>query len=289
MVRHATPLIVAPALPSVDRLEVLIARARLYHRPVGLDPSDESLLTVLLSFDPTEAERRAARIAAASFIAARCSFERAPLAADTFSWLTQMLSDLPPSGLCVVIALPAHELNIERQLCALVDKVRTSHHHAPLIVGVATAPADWAGCGLDGLVLAAPEQRVADALRIFSMLAAVMAPGLMACLDAEDFLCALGTATNPSRLAEAFYLEDSACFIPASRDDRQVLSNAVGVVVMPSRCTPLKTLALFVKRVRPWLRPNAAMNLVAPWGLTLEAIGSARGIAVLLLCRPDAN
>ncbi len=289
MVRHATPLVVAPTLPSVDRLEVLIVRARLHHGPVGLAPSDESLLTVLLSFDPTEAERRAARVAAASFIAADCSFECAPLAVDTFSWLTQMLNDLPPSGLCVVIALPAHELDIERQLCALVAKVRTSHHHAPLVVGVATAPADWADCGLDGLVVAASEQRIADALRVFSMLAAVMAPGLMVCLDAEDFLCALGTATKPSRLAEGFYLEDSAGLIPASRDDRHFLSNAVGVAVMPSRCMPMKTLALLVKRVRSRLRPNAAINLVAPWGLTSDALGSARGVAVLMLCRPDAG
>jgi len=285
MVRHATPLVVAPVLPSADRLEILVARARLHHQPVGLDASEETLLTVLLSFDPTEAERRAARVVAASFIAADCSFESAPPAADLRSWPAETLSGLSPLGLCMVIALPAHEVTIAPKLRALVDTLRTSHQ-SPLIVGVATAPADWAYCGFDGFVLAKPEQRVTDALRVFSMLAAVMAPGLMCCLDAEDFLCALGTPTNPSQLAEAVYLVEGRSLVPASRADEQILSGAGGVAVMPSRCLPISTQALLVKRVRARAQSDAALTLVAPYGLTVEPPQSRGAAEVLLLCRP---
>ncbi len=284
MVRHATPLVVAPALPSADRLEMLVARARLHHQPVGLDATEEPLLTVLLSFDQTEADRRAARVLAASFIAADCSFECAPSAADLGSWPAETLRALPRSVACIVIALPVYEAKVAQRLRALVDDLRTDHHYAPLIVGVATAPADWADCGLDGFVLVEPRQRITDALCVFSMLAALMAPGLMCCLDADDFYSALGTATSPSRIAEAVYMAGSSCLMPVSGDAQQVMSNAGGVAIMPSRCLPLATLALLVKRVRAHLRPDVALTVVAPRGLTAEPLGSGSGVSVLLLC-----
>ena len=285
MARHAIPLVVAPALPSVDRLEMLVARAQLHHQPAGLEPSEEPLLTVLLSFDPTEAERRAARVLAASFIAAECSFERPPRAADLGSWLEETLLASQPSAACIVIALPDYEVKARHQVHAVVDVLRTGHHYTPLIVGVATNPADWLVLNLDGFVLAEPEKRATDALRVFSILAAVMAPGLMCCLDAEDFLCPLGTATNPSKLAQAVYLVDRSSLVPASLADEQVLRDAGGVAVMPSRSLPLRTLAQFVKQVRDRVRPDAAINLVAPSGLTLEPPGSLGSVEVLLLCR----
>lgn len=289
MVRHATPVVVAPALPCANRLEMLVARAQLHHRPFGLDPSDEPLLTVLLSFDPTDTDRRAARALATTFVAAEYSFAQAPAAVDLGTWAAKTLRELPASSACVVVALPDYSPKAGQQLGAIIDNISRSHHKVGLIAGVATAPCDWTGCDFDGFVVVEPSRRVADALRLFSALAAVMAPGLISCLDADDFLCSLGTAANPSRLAEAFYLVDSARLIPASRADSQVLGNAVGAAVMPSRCMPLKTLAPLVKRVRSRLRPNAAMTLVAPWGLTLEASGSASSVAVLLLCRPGAG
>lgn len=285
MARHATPLVVAPALPSVDRLEMLVARARLHHQPVGLDPSEEPLLTVLLSFDPTEADRRAARVLAASFITAECSFESAPPATDLGAWVSETLCAFPPSAVCIVIALPAFEANEAQRLGALVESLHASHHYALLIVGVATTPPGWANCGLDGFILAEPGQRVTDTLRVFSMLAALMAPGLMCCLDADDFRSVLGTAANPSKLAIAVYMVGSSCLMPDSGDDRKVMGNAGRVAVMPSRCLPLATLALLVKRTRARLRSDVALTLVAPSGLTAEPLGSGSGVDVLLLCR----
>lgn len=40
---------------------------------------------------------------------------------------------------------------------------------------------------------------------MFAGLAAVMAPGLIYPLDADDFRCALGNAENPSRIVEATF------------------------------------------------------------------------------------
>jgi hypothetical protein len=50
-----------------------------------------------------------------------------------------------------------------------------------------------------------PEQRATGALQVFSMLAAVMAPGLMCCPDARDQWSAFGTAGSPSQIAHAVY------------------------------------------------------------------------------------
>lgn len=285
MARRATPLVLAPALPAASRVELLVARARLLHQPLGLDSSEESLLTVLLSFDPSETERRAARVVAASFIAADCSFEGAPPEADLGTWLSKTLQGRPPSMACVVIALPNYDEGAARQVCALVMAVRAGHHQVPLIVGVAEEPAAWACCELDGFVFAEPRQRVCDALRVFSMLAAIMAPGLMCCLDADDFRCALGTAARPSRLAQAVYLAASDRCLPISRNGEQVLRSTSGVAVMPSQSLPLTAQAHLVGLVRALVRPGAVLTVVAPLGLTVEPRRSGDSVEVVLLCR----
>jgi hypothetical protein len=290
MVRYAKPLVVAPALPSLNRLEVLIAESRLHHSPVGLNSSEEASLTVLLSFDPTDVERRAARVLAESFIAAACSFEQAPGGFDAGTWLKEILHGLPPSWACIVIALPEYDAELERELQAFLAFTRkVGRHYVSLVVGIATAPADWSGCALDGFVIVEPEQRVTGALQVFSMLAAVMAPGLMCCLDAHDFWSAFGTAANPSQIAQAVYMPGSSRFVPASRIDLLILNNAAGVAVMPSRSLRLMAQSRLVANVRACARPNAMLTIVVPFGLTVEPLGSGRSVDVLLLCRKTSK
>jgi hypothetical protein len=286
MVRYAKPLVVAPALPPLNRLEVLIAESRLHHSPVGLDPGEEASLTVLLSFDPTEVERRAARVLASSFIAAACSFEQAPAEADIGTWLAEMLRRLPASWVCIVVAMPDYSPEVERQFQTFVNTIRrTGHHYVPLVIGISTAPADWSDLVLDGFVIAEPEQRVTGTLQVFSMLATVMAPGLMCCLDAHDFWSAFGTASSPSQIAQATYFPGDAAFVPASSIDRQLLGNAIGVALMPSRCLRMAAQSRLVAAVRAGAQPDAALTVVAPWGLTVEPLGAGRSVDVLLICR----
>lgn len=288
MVRHATPLVVASALPPVDnRVEMLIAEARLLHpATVGVEEAEEPLLTVLVSFDPTDADRRAARVLASSFVAAACSFEQAPAEADSGTWLAETLRGLPGSWACIVIALPDYSPEIERQLRSFLATIRrTGHHYIPLVVGIATTPATWSGLGLDGFVIAEPDQRVAGALQVFSMLAAVMAPGLMCCLDAHDFWSAVGTAGSPSQLAHAVYFPGDAAFVPASQIDRQVLSDSAGVAVMPGRCLRLAAQSRLVAAVRACAQPDVTLTIVVPCGLMVKPLGAGRSVDVLMICR----
>ena len=133
-------------------------------------------------------------------------------------------------------------------------------------------------------MIAEPQQRVTGALQVFSMLAAVMAPGLMCCLDAHDFWSAFGTAASPSQIAQATYFPGNAAFVPASRIDRQTLSNAAGVAVMPGRSLTFKAQSRLVAAVRASAQSDTVLTIVVPWGLTVEPLGAGRSVDVLLIC-----
>ena len=285
--RDATPLVVAQSLPTLENhVEVFVASARL-HQAFGGETDDVCAgnLTVLVSFDPPELARRSARMIAASFVAAACSFEQAPAGVDMGRWLAETLNNLPASSVVLVIALPDYSPGIESQLGLFLGVVRSAAHHTfSLTVGVATKPADWACCDLDGFVLAG-ENRDSHALQLFGVLAAVMAPVLLCPLDADDFRCALGTAANPSRVAEAVFVIEDSRLLPASRCDATLLGDTVGVAFLPSRYLPLASLALLTGAVRSSAKKDAAVTVIATFGLTVEPLGSGQVVTVLLLCR----
>ena len=284
--RSATPLVVAQSLPALDNhVEVFIARARLHLAFGGeTDRAGAGNLTVLVSFDPPELARRSARMIAASFVAAACTFEQAPAGVEIGTWLAQTLNDLPASSVVLVIALPEYDPEIEGQLEQFLGIVRSAGHHTvSLTVGVATEPAEWARCELDGFVLAR-ESRDSHALQMFRALAAVMAPVLLCPLDADDFRCALGTAANPSQIAEAVFVVEGSRLVPASRRDATLLGDTVGVAFMPSRCLPLACLGRLVGAVRGSAKKDADVTVIATSGLMVEPLGSERLVNVFLLC-----
>ena len=285
--RDATPLVVAQSLPALENhVEVLVASARLR---LAFDAETDEVcagnLTVLISFDPPELARRSARMVAASFVAAACSFEQAPAGSKIGTWLVETLHAVPASSVVLVIALPDYSPEIESQLGLFLGVVRRAAHHTfSLTVGVATKPADWACCDLDGFVLAG-ENRDSHALQVFRALASVMAPVLLCPLDADDFRCALGTAANPSQIAEAVFVVEDSRLVPASRRDATLLSDTVGVAFMPSRCLPLASLGRLVGAVRGSTRKDAAVTVIATSGLTVEHLGAGQLVDVVLLCR----
>ena len=284
--RDATPLVVAPPLPALENhVEVLVASARLR---LALDAETDEVcaenLTVLISFDPPEMARRSARMIAASFVAAACSFEQAPAGVDIGTWLAETLNNLPASSVVLVIALPDYSLEIESQLGLFLGVVRSAAHHTfSLTVGVATKPADWACCDLDGFVLPG-ENRDSHALQVFRALASAMAPVLLCPLDADDFRCALGTAANPSRIAEAVFVPEDSRLLPASSYDATLLGYTVRAAFMPSRCLPLASLGKLVRAVRGSTANSAGVTVIATSGLMVEPLGSERLVNVFLLC-----
>ena len=286
--RNATPRIIAPSLPPLEnRVEVLIATARLQMPFLpGVDQFSDTLATVLVTFDPSEAARRSVRMLAASFIAGAPSILQAPAGAEVGRWLADSVQKLEVSSTSIVVALPEYSPEIERQLRAFLEEARRAGcHRLSLVVGVAETPADWARCGLDGFVLTDEEQRDSDAMQMFAALAAVMAPVLMCPLDADDFRCALGNAENPSQIVEATFRLNDARLEAASERDEGLLGRSDGVAVIPSRFLRLSAQCRLVDRVRDRIRFGAAITIVTRWGLTAE-IGATKVVSVAILCLP---
>ena len=289
--RSATPLVVAQSFPTLENhVEVFAASARLHQEFGGeTDEVCAGNLTVLVSFDPPELARRSARMIAASFVAAACSFEQAPAGVDIGTWLAETLNNLPASSVALVIALPGYSPEIESQLGLFLGVVRSAGHHSvSLTVGVATEPADWARCDLDGFVLA-EGKRDSHALQILRALAAVMAPVLLCPLDSDDFRCALGTAANPSLIAEAVFVFEDSRLLLASRRDTSLLADTVGVAFMPSRCLPLASLGRVIGAVRGSAKQDADVTVIATTGLTIEPLGSGGLVEVFLVCRTASS
>ena len=136
------------------------------------------------------------------------------------------MEQLRTSAICVVFALPDYSSEVGPKIGNAIDAIRGGHHNAERIVGVAILSADWAGCGFDGFVIVECSRRDTDALRVFSMFAAIMAPGVVRCLDVDDFHCALGAVDNRAWIAEAVYFVAGFRLLPVDCTDKQVISNA---------------------------------------------------------------
>jgi hypothetical protein len=144
MGRAAIPLIFASGLPEMPcGIEVMTANARILHGDAP-DPSrseEEALVTILVSFDPTQADRRSARAMAGTLIAAKCSFEPVPADQDLGDWLQAVVAPSEPTSICaVVIALPDHySSNIEREIAGFLEDIKAINClHLQLTVAVAS-------------------------------------------------------------------------------------------------------------------------------------------------------
>jgi len=287
--RQDVPLMLAEPLPPLPAgIEILVSEARLPLQPTGMEEAGGHMLTVLLSFDPTEAERRAARALAASFIAAACSFEQAPSAVDVGTWLADTLHHLPASSVCLVIALPDHSAETERWLCEFLDCARrTGHHDVELAVAVASNPSDWSACSFDGFVSAEPIQREPDALRMFEILAGLMAPGYLCAIDSYDLQGCLGTALQPARLLDAIWLRESRTLVWGSPADQNDIRSSTAVASIVKPPADLKTLAGVSNAVRAMTRPDVHFIQIATSGLTAEPRALPSFAALQFLYRPE--
>ena len=288
MGRYATPRLTAPPLPTIENgVEVLICEARLAHR-VNDDPDDseeEQLATVFVSFDPQPAQRYAARNLAGSYIAAQSTFEQLPVGYDLVGWLIGVLGSRVAASVCVVWSLPhTYSEETAHQIEAVITGLRTSQHHLQLAVAVSVKPAEWRSLiSIDGFVAARAEGNDGTPLEVFNMLSSLMAPGLTACLDAEDLRAVFGTSQNPSRLASCVWFEGQNLFMLAADKDRQVVRHCSDLAFMPLRHLRPSSLNQLLIAIRKFNVSDAEFVMITPYGLSSAPLLAEQIVPVLVI------
>jgi hypothetical protein len=282
--RSSTPLLLPDPLPPLaGRIEVLVAEATLYHARGYDGPTIERMLTIWVAVDPSESERRQARALAATFIAARCTFLQ-PADADG-DWFALIEPGVKIAHVCVVLALPDHDAEAEKRLCAMLAAVcKPDPERANIFVGVSTQPADWATLPLHGHVSA--ERPAHQALHVFYMLAALMAPDMWCALDIYDLDIAFGTATEPSRLAHVACFPGDGGELVMCNEVNSMLETAKQLAVMFTGCVTGKQQAGIVRKIRAIAPDDVRLIFIAPGRLTLEQTADFGGRSLRLLCTP---
>lgn len=295
MGRYAEPLINTPQLPPIENgVEVLIAESRLAHR-ANDDPEaveEEQIATVMVSWDPQPAQRSAARALAATFIAARTTFQRLPAGRELADWLVELLNNRVSATLCIVLSLPhVYSEDTAQQIEGVLAVIRNRQHHClRLAVAVSLRPADWRDCcGIDGFVLADARGIDRASLQVFNMLAALMAPGLSDCIDDEDFRLAFGTHEFPSRVASGVWLGAQATFVLATAEDQELVKNSKAIASMPSRCLQLSSQHKLMKEICKSTANDSAFVVIAPYGMSSEPLLTDQIVPVFLIAAPPAK
>ena len=292
MGRYATPLLMAPPLPLVENgVEVLICESRLAHRATD-DPGDieeEQLMTVLVSFDPSPGQRYAARNLAGTYIAAQSTFEQLPVGCGLAEWLLGLLNSRVAASLYVVLSLPpVYSVHIARQIQDVLAGFRNDRYHQPgLAVAVGVRPGDWGDCnGIDGFVAAGAEDGGRASLRVFYMLAALMAPGLSSCVDWEDLRSVFGTHEFPFRVASGIWLQAETSFIPASAEDKKLIEDSRVIAFMPAQPIKFSSQIKLMRAIRMITANDLDFVMITPYGMSYEPVMSNQIVPVLLLTIP---
>ena len=292
MGRYAKPLLTAPPLPPIENsVEVLICEARLAHSATD-DPCDveeEQLATVLVSFNPPPAQRYAARNLAATYIAAQSIFEHLPVGCGLAEWLLGVLNGRVAASLYVILSLPpVYSAAIGRQIQGVLAGLRNGqHHHLGLTVAVGVRPGDWGDCrGIDGFVAARAGDSDRASIHMFNMLAAIMAPGLMSCVDWEELRSVFGTHEFPSRVASGIWLEVEASFFPASAVDKRLIEDSRVIAFMPAQPIQVASQIKVMKAIRKFTASDPDFVMITPYGMSSEPVMPDQIVPVLLLIAP---
>jgi hypothetical protein len=295
MGRYATPLITVPPLALVENgVEVLICEARLAHSATN-DPNDieeQQLATVLVSFYPSPAQRCAARTLAGTFIAAQSTFEQLPVGCDLADWLLGLLNSRIPASLYVVVSLPpVYSELIARQIEGILASLRKNQYHQlNLTVAVGVRPEDWSdSSGIDGFVAGGTADRDRASIYAFNMLAALMAPGLSACVDWVDLRSTFGTAKFPSRLVSGIWLETEAIFVPGSAEDKKLIEDCRVIAFMPSEHIRFSSQVKLMNAIRKFTANDPDFVRITPYGMSSEPVMSDQIVPVFLIAAPPTE
>jgi hypothetical protein len=290
MGREMKPLFTGDALEPIPAgLEILMVEATLRYEPslCAWESEECHLSSWLVALEPSVAQRRAARAMAAGLVAARTSFHQTFPGVSLDTWLPDLL--LQNQGLielCLVISVPAHNLQLQAQIEQFIGQLRLSPSHSlEHVVCVSPRASDWQKCNaFTGHVECAASELNATAFKVFHLLNALQAPGLMSALDAEDYRDKLGTAMRPATLVDAVWTLQDKVLVLGCQDDRQFLTACKGLVVMPCQELHLRQLADLHLAVRQCTVDSCYIVIAAPYDQHTQATASSEIAPVILLC-----
>lgn len=291
---EAIPLITRSLEHLENRVEVLIAESRLAYG-VTDDPDDieeVQLMTVLVSFDPTTAQRWSARALAGTYIAAQCKFEQLPAGRELDDWLGGLLKGAATTSLYIVFSLPSgYSEDTAHQISVVLTTIRNGEpNNRHLAVAVCLKPSEWANClSIDGFVISNDERAGQSALQMFSMFVSLMAPGLSAAIDADDLRGVLGTALLPARLATGVWVQSQTVFIPAMAIHKELIKNCRAVAFMPASPLQLSSQIELTKAIRQYTENDTNVVVVASYGMSTESVFVEQIVPVLLLITPTGG
>ena len=295
MGRYATPLISVLPLPEIENgVEVLICEARLAHSATNNpdDIEEQQLATVLVSLHPSPAQRSAARTLTGTFIAAQSTFEQFPVGSDLADWLLGLLNSRISASLYVVLSLPpVYSEVIARQIEDVLASLRKDQYHQlGLTVAVGVRPEDWGDCsGIDGFVAAGVGDGDRASIHAFTMLAALMAPGLSSCVDWDELRSIFGNHEFPSRVASGIWFQAEATFVPGSAEDKKLITDSRVIAFMPSHSLQFSSQNKLMNAIRKFTANDPDFVMITPYGMSSEPVMSDQVVPVFLIAAPSAE
>lgn len=290
MARELKPVFTGDALAPIPAgLEILMVEAKLLS-DYSLDPGGSEAIhmaTWLVTLDPTVAQRRAARALAAGLVAAHANFHQAGVGVSLDRWLPDLLMHHQESmELCVVISVPAYNLQLQAHIEQFIGQLRLSKSHClQHVVSVSPQAADWQNCNaFTGHVECDIRQLNATAFKVFHLLNALQAPGQITALDAADYREMLGSALRPAALIEAVWTPQAAVLFLGSQKDKRSLLGCKKLLVMPGQELRAQQLADLYRAVQRSTVNSCTVVIVAPYGQHTQATASSEIIPVSLLC-----
>ena len=212
-----------------------------------------------------------------------------PVGCGLAEWLLGLLNGRIAASLYVVLSLPSvYSAEIARQIQGVLAGLRNSQYHQlGLTVAVGVRPGDWGDCrGIDGFVAAGAEDGGRASLRVFYMLAALMAPGLSSCVDWEDLRSVFGTHEFPSRAASGIWLQAEASFIPASAGDKKLIEDSRVIAFMPAHPIKFSSQIKLMNAIRMVTANDPDFVMITPYRMSSEPAISDQIVPVFLLTAP---
>lgn len=279
---QSTPL---EPLISGREIDVVTAIARL--RAIGFDDNVDSppdvQSTSLVSSLPDPRDRRFLRTLVQRFFPGACD-----LSAQWNKSVTPASALLAASDwTAVVIALPSSSNGMAGSWQRLIDDLRRTYRSLVHLVAVSTAPDQYAGLrGIDGWVTGEAGADAIIAAQLFTMLASLMSPETLCCIDDADVANCFGAHDRASRIVEAVWCRTQHEVVWLSRDAEQTVATSTAVVVFPLAASIMLAESAGIRQSFRAAAPSTASVLYSVSTDFITPAVLSQAIPVLALCRP---
>jgi hypothetical protein len=276
------------ALPPLGSgLDLITCTARLiptnYLSPAPLKGEECIHTTFLISLLPAARDRLHLRTLPHHFLFAPCTCD---FVAESRAALPRLLTHAPGAFATAAIVLPPSPARSLRAVQTALRSLRASHHLFTLFVGVCANPAAWADLeGLDGWVACAQGTEARTAVQVFTLLATLMSPETLNCIDDTDIAHALGSRSAPTHLSQALWLCEREELLWLREADGHAVAHASVSVVFPLTSTPaLRDFGKIYQTIRNAVPPSSTVYISACTNfLTPDLVSGA--YPVVVLCR----